>query len=64
MYTNQALVQGTKVEAEHKPTYKWLEQYIKTNKKLPPERELYSKIASDHLRKEELYYDILAEVGL
>jgi len=58
------LEMGIDVEEEHEPTYKWLEEYLKQNKKLPPKKDLYQKIAEDHLNEYDDYYTRLMKANL
>lgn len=55
---------GIDVESEHEPTYKWLDSYVKKNKKLPPKEELYKRIAQDHLDEYDDYYTRLMKANL
>lgn len=58
------LEMGIDVEAEHLPTYEWLQEFLKENKKLPPKTELYKKIAEDHLNEYDDYYTRLMKANL
>jgi sulfur relay (sulfurtransferase) DsrC/TusE family protein len=49
MNKSSQIKEGTKIEAEHKDTYKFLDDYIKKNGKLPPEKEFYKHIAENHV---------------
>ncbi len=55
---------GIDVESEHEPTYEWLRNFLKENKKLPPKIELYKKIAEDHLNEYDDYYTRLMNANL
>lgn len=58
--------EGLKVEKEHQPTYKWLADFVRSNKKLPPEQEFYLHIVDDHFAefkdKADEYYPALKEM--
>jgi len=47
---------GVKVEMEHTPTFKFVKSYFKKNKKLPTNKMMAEKIASDHLKEDKNYY--------
>lgn len=58
--------EGLKVEEEHRTTYRWLSDFVRINKKLPPEREFYLHIVDDHFNefkdKADEYYPALHEM--
>lgn len=58
------LEMGIDVEEEHEDTYKWLETYIKTNKKLPEKKKFFESIAKDHLKEYDDYYTRLMKANL
>lgn len=47
---------GTKIEMEHKPTFKFIKQYVKKHKKMPTDKLIATKIASNHLKEDKNYY--------
>lgn len=49
MKKGSELKTGIKMESEHKDTYEFLDNYIKKNGKLPPEKEFYARIAKNHI---------------
>ncbi len=55
---------GKDIEQEHEPTYNWLKDYVKENKKLPPASEMYKHIAEDHLDEIDDYYTQLMKAKL
>jgi hypothetical protein len=62
--TNKELLIGQKIEGEHAHTYKFISSYLKTHKKLPPKKMVFSKIASDHLKEDKRYYTKLKKAKL
>ena len=63
MKSNQLRI-GTRVEGEHKKTYKFLSHYLKTHKRLPPQGVVFKSIAKDHLREHKNYYQKLRRARL
>jgi len=61
---NKQLKMGVKVESEHVKTYKFINSYLKTHKKMPPKKVVFSHIASDHLKEDRRYYTKLAKAKL
>jgi hypothetical protein len=55
---------GLKVEREHQQTYEWLQEYVKTYKRLPESTEFFLKIVQDHLKEDVNYYQKLLEAKL
>jgi hypothetical protein len=55
---------GTKVEMEHVPTFEFIKGYLKEHKRLPPDKMIASKIASNHLEEDKLYYSKLKKAKL
>ena len=56
---------GIKIEAEHKPTYRFLKSYLKKHKgKLPPQRLFYKQIAQNHISEIPTYYTKLKKAKL
>lgn len=56
---------GTVVEHEHRPTYNWLQGWLKIHGyqgKLPPLSEFARHIAIDHLNETRDYYTRLATI--
>lgn len=57
---------GLEVEKEHLPTYKWLSDFVRINKKLPEVREFFLHIIDDHFNEfkgnPEDYYPALKEL--
>lgn len=47
---------GTKIEAEHKDTFKFIKDYRKKHGEYPPEEMVYKQIAKDHLSEFKDYY--------
>lgn len=47
---------GTRIEAEHKDTLKFIKDYHEKHGKYPPEEEVYKQIARDHLSEFKDYY--------
>jgi sulfur relay (sulfurtransferase) DsrC/TusE family protein len=60
------LLEGMKVELEHKGTYLWIEDYFKKYKKMPSLKDFVMRIANDHLTGEKKpdYYKRLKKAGL
>lgn len=57
------LKQGIKVESEHKDVYAWLKKACNCQS-LPPAKEMYKKIAQDHLKENPQYYKKLKKAKL
>jgi hypothetical protein len=55
---------GTKVEMEHVPTFEFIKGYLKEHRRLPPDKMIASKIASNHLEEDKLYYSKLKKAKL
>lgn len=47
---------GTKIESEHKDTFKFIKDYRKKHGEYPPEEMVYKQIAKDHLSEFKDYY--------
>jgi len=47
---------GTKIESEHKDTFKFIKDYRKKHGEYPPEEMVYKQIARDHLSEFKDYY--------
>jgi len=47
---------GTKIESEHKDTFKFIKDYKKKHGEYPPEEMVYKQIAKDHLSEFKDYY--------
>jgi hypothetical protein len=61
---NKQLKMGIKDESEHKRTYLFIQSYIRKYKRMPSQKEVYEKIASDHLRQKKNYYTLLNKARL
>ena len=55
---------GVKIEMEHAPTFKFVKNYFKQNKKLPSDKMIAGKIASDHLKENKNYYNKIKKYKL
>ena len=55
---------GIKIEREHKPTINYIKKYIKTNKKLPPNTQIYKHIVQNHIAEHKNYYFKLKKAKL
>jgi sulfur relay (sulfurtransferase) DsrC/TusE family protein len=65
MSYKQSLKIGTKIESEHKGTIKFIKTYLKQHNKLPPNKQIFTSIAKDHLKGEDpKYYTKLRKAGL
>lgn len=62
--SNEDIVEGMKVELEHKGTYKWIEDYFKKYKKMPPLKDFVMRISLDHFKEQKDYYKKLKKAGL
>ena len=58
------LKKGIKVEMEHIPTFKFVKQFYKKNKRLPSDKMMATKIAKDHLKEDKKYYTKLKRHNL
>lgn len=58
------LIQGSKVEQEHKGTYKFIEKRFKQTGNIPSFKELTKSIAKDHLKEDKNYYTKLKSCKL
>ena len=58
------LKQGIKVESEHKKTYGFIKSFVMKNKKFPSEKQVFKKIATDHLKEDSKYYSKLKKYKL
>lgn len=59
------LIEGIKIEHEHKPTYDFIAKILADTGKLPDPELVYKHIAEDHLHDEgadKLYYTHLVEM--
>lgn len=54
--------QGIEVEYEHKPTFRWLRDYILKNGTFPPIEAFAQNISKDHLKEIPDYYTRLAKM--
>ena len=59
---NPQLKMGIKAEAEHKKTIHYIKTYFDKHKRLPSDKEVYTKIAKDHLKEDPKYYSKLAKI--
>lgn len=48
---------GIKVEMEHTPTFAFVKKYFAKHKKLPTNKMIAEKIATDHLKENKDYYN-------
>lgn len=55
---------GTRVESEHKKTFRFIKSYFNKHKKLPPERKVFASIAKDHIKEHKNYYTKLKQARL
>ena len=64
MKYNKSLAIGIRVESEHKNTVKFIKSYLKKNKKLPSNKQIYKNISRDHLKEDPKYYYKLRKMKL
>jgi hypothetical protein len=62
MSMKEELAKGVKEEAEHAPTYTWLQGYLRDYGELPDSELLFLHIAMDHLAKDRGYYTKLGQI--
>jgi len=55
---------GIKIEKEHKPTYTFIQNYLKRKGKLPPQKLVYKHIAQNHIKEIPNYYTKLKKAKL
>ena len=55
---------GSKVEEEHKGTYKYIERTMKKEGHIPSFKEVSESIARDHLKEDKEYYNKLKKCKL
>lgn len=55
---------GTKIEAEHRGTVRFIKRYLRKYRRLPPNRKIFSNIAREHLREDKRYYIKLRKAKL
>ena len=58
------LRQGQKVESEHRDVMAKMRKYLKTHKRLPPNKEVYKWVAQTHLKEDRKYYSKLKKAKL
>ena len=58
------LKMGIKIESEHKDTYDFIKQFYKKHKRFPTQKEVYKKIAKDHIKEDPKYYTKIKKYGL
>ena len=58
------LKMGIKVESEHKDTYNFIKDYFKKHKKMPTQKQVFTKIAKDHIEEDPKYYSKIKKYGL
>ena len=58
------LKMGIKIEREHKDTYNFIKEYFKKHKKMPTQKEVFTKIAKDHIEEKKDYYTKLKKCKL
>lgn len=63
MAYRQQLKIGKKVEKEHSGTIDFIIKMLKRDK-TPKKKEIYGKIAKDHLKEDPKYYTKLMKAGL
>jgi len=61
--TNQVRA-GIKVEKEHAGTLRFIKKYVKTHKRFPNPKTVYTHIAKDHLKEDKAYYTKLKKYHL
>lgn len=61
-YDKDELEVGKNIEEEHKPTYNMIKNVLKETGELPSEKEVYERIAKDHLDEYNNYYTGLVEM--
>jgi sulfur relay (sulfurtransferase) DsrC/TusE family protein len=61
---NKELITGIKVEGEHAKTVKFISNYYKKYKSIPPKRLIFASIAKDHLKEDKRYYSKLKKAKL
>lgn len=54
---NWELSTGIKVESEHKPTYNYIKAYLKKHHKLPTQKDVFKRIAQNHIDEDPKYYE-------
>jgi hypothetical protein len=59
---NDSLKAGAQVEMEHRPTYNWMDAYVRKHGIMPPLDKMAESIARDHLSERADYYDRLKEI--
>jgi hypothetical protein len=56
------IMEGQKVEMEHKTTFNRIANYLEDKKKLPPDELMAQWIAEDHIREYKNYYEYLSKM--
>ena len=58
------LRQGIKVESEHKDVVEFIKLFHKRYGRFPTEKDIYTRIAKDHLKEDPRYYTKLKKYRL
>ena len=54
------LKRGMQIESEHRRTASWLRRAVKKTGRLPSNKDIFKKIAQDHLKEHKDYYKRLS----
>lgn len=60
----EKIMQGTRIEAEHRNTYKFIARTVKRTGKVPTFRQVARSIAKDHISERPDYYSRLRKAKL
>jgi hypothetical protein len=63
-FGKKEIIQGAKIEKEHKDTIKFIKSYVIKHKKLPQSSKIYKRIAINHLNEDPRYYSKLKKCKL
>lgn len=58
------IMQGARIEAEHKDTYRFIARTVKRTGKVPTFRQVARSIAKDHISEKPDYYSRLRKARL
>lgn len=47
---------GIKIESEHQPTYDYIKAFVKKHHHLPTNKDVFKRIAQNHLDEDKNYY--------
>lgn len=61
---DRELLDGVKVEEEHRGTYDKVKAYVESTGQMPREQAFFALIAKDHLKERSDYYTKLKEAKL